>query len=72
MTQCFREADKSLGYDLLKPEPERVLSEFMLGKDVFVAIWKTSLLRCTTSHFRSEEVRVNRLQAVNSNSGLNL
>ena len=38
MTVCFREAAKSLGYDRLKPEQDRVLSEFMSGKDVFVAL----------------------------------
>ena len=38
MSECFREAAKSLGYDRLKPEQERVLSEFMSGKDVFVAL----------------------------------
>ena len=38
MSEWFREAAKSLGYDHLKPEQERVLSEFMSGKDVFVAL----------------------------------
>ena len=38
MSEWFREAAKSLGYDRLKPEQERVLSEFMSGKDVFVAL----------------------------------
>ena len=38
MSECFREAAKSLGYNQLKPEQERVLSEFMSGKDVFAAL----------------------------------
>ena len=38
MSEWFRGAAKSLGYDRLKPEQERVLSEFMSGKDVFVAL----------------------------------
>ena len=38
MSECFQEVAKSLGYDHLKPEQERVLSEFISGKDVFVAL----------------------------------
>ena len=38
MSEWFQEAAKGLGYDRLKPEQERVLSEFMSGKDVFVAL----------------------------------
>ena len=38
MSEWFREAAKNLGYDRLKPEQERVLSEFMSGKDVFVTL----------------------------------
>ena len=37
-SERFQETAKSLGYDCLKPEQERVLSEFMSGKDVLVAL----------------------------------
>ena len=31
-------AAESLGYDSLKPEQQRVVTEFVLGRDVFVAL----------------------------------
>ena len=37
MTECFREA-ASLGYASLNQEQEKVLSELLEGKDVFVSL----------------------------------
>lgn len=38
MAECFREAARTLGYPILKPEQEKVLSDFIGGKDVFVSL----------------------------------
>ena len=38
MSACFEEAARTLGYATLKPEQEKVLSEFLGGKDVFVSL----------------------------------
>ena len=37
MAACIKEAVSTLGYANLKPEQEKVLSEFLGGKDVFVS-----------------------------------
>ena len=38
MAACIKEASSALGYMSLKPEQERVLSEFVGDKDVFVSL----------------------------------
>ena len=37
MAACVKEAVSTLGYASLKPEQEKVLSEFLGGKNVFVS-----------------------------------
>ena len=38
MAACIKEAARALGYMSLKSEQEKVLSEFLGGKDVFVSL----------------------------------
>ena len=78
MDECFREAARTLGYPSLKPEQEKVLSEFIGGKDVFVSLptgFGKSLCReyavlPLAFELRSPEIWLHRSQAIHSDCGV--